>query len=391
MPLYLAEALSRRIGRPVTLADIGLGGEDGHAPPFGSDPIGAVIDVGKADLDRRTMVYSAALLPLSLSYLAEASERGTRVRERGGTVGRAEVDAVRAITEAFHRADEALGGGHGRAAVVQYLITDAAAYCAGRFDRERDRRAMFGAAAELAYLAGWKCHDMGAEGAAQQYYARSLQLAAESDPRGHAAWVLRILAHQALDLGRPHRCAALAERAWDLARGRVDPAAEALFAITAARAHAVGCDHRAAIRAVLYAEDAVTRGDDEQMPRWAVATGPAAATVASHTAKTFTALGDHRRAEAHYTAAAAGRDPATYRRVHALNLAQAAEAQAAQGHADAACATWGTAMTHMEGVTSDRHRQALATMRAHLRTFKRRGVPGAADLDQRSELLIATA
>jgi hypothetical protein len=90
--------------------------------------------------------------------------------------------------------------------------------------------------------------------------------------------------------------------------------------------------------------------------------------------------------------AAVGRDPDSYRRIHALNLAQAAEAQAAQGHADRACSTWGTAVTYMEGVTSDRHRQALANMRSHLRTFKRRGVPGAADLDRRGrELLITTA
>jgi len=388
---YLAEALGRRLGRRVTLADIGLGTEDGTVPPpFGPDPIGSVIDLGKADLDRRNVLFSIAVLPLSLAYLAEAAERGTRVRERGGRVGRAEVDAVREITEAFNRVDETLGGGHGRVAVVQYLITDVAAYCTGYFERERDRRAMFGAAAELAYLAGWKCHDMGAEGLAQQYYTRSLQLASESDARGHAAWALRILAHQALDLGRPQRCSALATRAWDLVRGRVDSATESLFAITAARAYAAGGEHRAAIRAVHCAEDAVGRGDDEQMPHWAAITGPAAATVASHTAKTFTALGDHRRAEAHYVAAAAGRDPENYRRIHALNLAQAAEAQAAQGHADQACATWSTAVTYMEGVTSDRHRQALTTMRAQLRTFRRRDVPGATQLDRRGAELLAT-
>jgi hypothetical protein len=67
------------------------------------------------------------------------------------------------------------------------------------------------------------------------------------------------------------------------------------------------------------------------MPRWAAISGPAAATVASHTAKTFTALGDHRRAEAHYAGAAAARDPGACRRIHALNLAQAAEAKPLKG------------------------------------------------------------
>jgi tetratricopeptide (TPR) repeat protein len=237
---------------------------------------------------------------------------------------------------------------------------------------------------------GWKSHDMAAEGYAQQYYTRALQLAAESDPDAHAAWVLRILAHQALDLGRPQRCATLATRAWDMVHGKTDPATESLFAITAARAHAARRDHRAAIHAVHRAEDCLGRSDDAQLPHWAAITGPAAATVASHTAKTFTALGDHHRAETHYLAAATRRDPHTYRRIHALNLAQAAEAQAAQGQPDQACATWAIAISHMPGVTSERHHQALTAMRAQLRAFTHRGVPGAVELDQRAVDLLAT-
>jgi tetratricopeptide (TPR) repeat protein len=389
MPGYLAEALSRRLRRRVTVADIGLAAEDGQVTPFDPDPIGSVIDLGKADLDRRDVLFSIAVLPLSLTYLAEAAERGKWARTHGGLVGPAEVDAVRTITEAFNRADETLGGGHGRTAVVHYLITDVAAYCAGHFQRDRDRRAMFGSAAELAYLAGWKCHDIGAEGYAQQYYTRALQLANEADPREHAAWVLRIMAHQALDLHRPQRCAALATQAWDMVRGRTDPATEALFGITAARADAARGDHRAAIQAVHRAEDCLDRGHDDQMPHWAAITGPAAATVASHTAKTFTALGDHRRAEAQYLAAAAARPAATYRRIHALNLAQAAEAQAAQGRADDACATWARAINYMAGVNSGRHRQALTTMRTQLRPYIRRRIRGAAELNQQAAEMLA--
>jgi len=395
MPAYLAEALSRRLRRQVTVADIGLAAEDGPVAPFDPEPfdpdlVGSIIDLGKADLERRDMLFSIALLPLSVTYLVEAAERGTRFRQYGGTIGPAEVDAVRAVTAAFNQVDETLGGGHGRAAVVQYLITDVAAYCAGRFQREPDRRAMFGAASEVAYLVGWKCHDMGAEGYAQQYYTRSLQLATESDPRAHAAWVLRIMAHQALDLGRTQRCADLASRAWDMVHGRIDPAAEALFAITAARANAAHHDDRAAVQALHCAEDLLGNGDEEQMPHWATVTGPPAATVASHTAKTFTALGDHRRAETYYLTAAAGRDPQRYRRIYALNLSQAAEARAAQGNAEQACATWATAVNSMPRVTSNRHRRALITMRAQLRVYRRRGVTGAAELDRRAVDLLTT-
>jgi hypothetical protein len=46
----------------------------------------------------------------------------------------------------------------------------------------------------------------------------------------------------------------------------------------------------------------------------------------------------------------------------------------------------------MSGVISNRHRQALTTMRAQLRSYRRRGVPGAAELDQPArDLLLTTA
>ena len=296
---------------------------------------------------------------------------------------------MRTITETFNRADEALGGGHGRAAVVQYLATDVAAYCSGRFRDDADRRAMFGAAAELAYLAGWKAHDIADAGRAQQYYAKSLQLACESDPRGHAAWCGRILAHQALDLGRPDECVALATRAWDLVRGHVDQATEALFSITAARAYAATGDRRRAVRAIQHADESLANGRDDDVPHWAAMAGRATATVTSNAGKTFAALGDHAAAEARFKSAAIARGTDGFRRASALNHAQVADVQAAQGHADRACVSWSAALTHMQGISSERHRQAISNARQHLRTFTRRGVPGAAELDRRCRELLA--
>jgi hypothetical protein len=181
-------------------------------------------------IDRRSVVFSASALPLSLAWLTEAAQRGARARGRGAMIG--------------------------QAAVVQYLVSDVAGYCTGRFRREQDRREMVGAAAELAYLAGWKCHDIGDEGLAQAYYGRALQLATESDPVAHAAWTLRILAHQSLDLGQPHHCQGLATRACDMVRGRTEPAGEALFAITGARAHTANGQRRRAVQAIARADQA---------------------------------------------------------------------------------------------------------------------------------------
>jgi hypothetical protein len=336
-------------------------------------------------------MFSAALLPLAAGWLGEAEARG-RKAQSGGTVmvGAAEVAAVRQITAAFHATDEMVGGGHGRDAVVQYLVSDVAAYLKGRFRSERVRSDMFGAAAELAYLAGWKGHDMSMEGLAQRYYTHALQLAHESGRSDHSAWVLRILAHQALDLGRPQECVDLSQKAWAITRGKVSPAEESLYAITSARALGATGDSRRASATVRTAEKLVAVEGGEPLSSWAGMVGPAPATVASHTAKTWTALGRHGEAAKSYATAARLRDPSGHRRVRALDLAQTAEAQAAQGHAEEACQSWSAAFEHMAGVSSARHRAAVGRAQGYLRQYAHRRVPGAAAVDAQCHELLAS-
>ncbi len=127
--------------------------------------------------------------------------------------------------------------------------------------------------AELAYLAGWKHHDLGQEGAAQRYYQVGYQLACEADPHGHAAWMMRALAHQALSLKQPHHCVDLVEGALTRGLGHVDGQTEALLYITHARAYAVTDEKSAAARALLAAEDALLR-DDVPQPSYSRVSGP---------------------------------------------------------------------------------------------------------------------
>src|SRR5882757_5007938 len=56
---YLAEALSRRVGRTVTLVEIGLRDAEAPAPP-GDDPVVAATDLGRADVDRQRFLAVAA-------------------------------------------------------------------------------------------------------------------------------------------------------------------------------------------------------------------------------------------------------------------------------------------------------------------------------------------
>ncbi|MGC0317726.1 hypothetical protein, partial [Kitasatospora acidiphila] len=225
--------------------------------------------------------------------------------------------------------------------------------------------------------------DLGQEGAAQHYYQVGYQLAVEADPHGHAGWMMRALAHQALSLKQPHHCVALIESALARSIGRVDGQTEALLHITHARAFAATRDKPAAARALLAAENALTRDDDPQ-PSFSLVSGPAAGTVASHMARTLTDLGDHVGTEQQHRAALVRWDAEKYKRVHALTYADLGDSLAAQVRADEAVATWGRALDLMDGMTSDRTRKAILSFRPHLAIYRRRGVPGATDLERRA-------
>ncbi|MEU4999686.1 tetratricopeptide repeat protein [Streptomyces sp. NPDC021622] len=391
---YLAEALSRRAGRIITLAELGWGTPDRNEQDEAeeADPVLAVTNLGRADVERHHFLAIAAFttagVAMPLAYDHEATARMLRARTGTTLVGAEDVDVVRQITTAFSAADERLGGGHGLTTVTAYLADTAAPMLRGRFTTAPLRRAAFGAVAELAYLAGWKHHDLGQEGAAQRYYQVGYQLACEADPHGHASWMMRSLAHQALSLKQPHHCIDLAEAALIGGIGHIDGQTEALLHITHARAYAAIGEKPAAARALLAAEDALLR-DDGPQPSYSRVSGPAAGTVASHTARTLTDLADHVGTEQQHRDALIRWDPVKYRRVHALTYADLGDSLAAQARADEAVAAWSQALTLMEGMTSDRTRKAITSLRSTLAVYQRRGVPGAAELTRRARETLA--
>jgi hypothetical protein len=288
---------------------------------------------------------------------------------------------VRQVTRAFGAADELLGGGHGLSAVAAYLADTAIPLLSARFASEHDRREAFAAAAELTWLLGWKHHDLGQEGAAQAYYRAGFQLAAEADPHGHAAWMTRALAHQALAAGHRRQARDLAA-ALARAAGHTDGATEALLHVTQARTLAPLGEGPAAARALLAAENALARGDRPPVG-YSLLAGPVSGTFASHTARALTEAGDHVGAEARHRAAFASWDLEAFPRVHLLTWTDLGDSPAAQTRADEAVAAWGRALDMAGGMASARSRAALASVRGPLAVYRRRGAPGAAGLEQR--------
>ncbi|MEV6048684.1 hypothetical protein [Streptomyces xanthochromogenes] len=396
-PRFLAVALSRRLGRLLTPADLGLPStaetEDGTIGlSLGADPLDALLPMWRYELDRRhfltTSAYSAAAAALPLSHVRDIAAR-TAAARTGHTVGMAEVAAVRDMINTFSEMDERHGGQHGRSALVTYLRDDVAPLCRARFRTDEVRQQMLSAASRGVHLLGWKSYDAGQQGLAQRYYLQSYALATESGLRGHDGFVMRTMAMQGLKLHRPEHCLGLAETGLNRAKGQVDAQTEALFRVVHAHTLAKSGKHRAALAAAEHARTLLTSAPGDEVPFWALTWGPPAASVYSRTAKVHETIGDHRAAAEQYALAATARPAETYARIVALDLVAGAEMHLKRGSIEQACLTWHQAIDHMGAVRSVRTRKAVSRMRGDLGRFRARGLRCVAELDERGREFLA--
>ncbi|MFI1991651.1 hypothetical protein [Actinoplanes sp. NPDC020271] len=297
--------------------------------------------------------------------------------------GSAQVAAVREVVEAFSRADERFGGGHARPALERYLDTEVAARLRGGFARDTDRRAMTAAAAELTYLAGWKAFDSGAHEPARRHYLHALRLAEDAGDRALTGFVLRAMAHQAVDRGHGQAALDLASAARSHAHGHATPAATALFTILTARGHAATGDRVRALAAIRAAEALLGRSRLAEEPGWIRTSGFTGTSLASQAGQALRDLGDLAGAEERFRTSIATRDGRAYPRIHALTCANLADVQHSRGRPAEAVATWHLALDALPGVTSGRARAAVAAIRQRLREAGPRLPAYAQDLDRR--------
>lgn len=327
------------------------------------DPVALLATLGRSDVDRRDFIRNAAYITAGITIPA-ATIPATRLH-----VGVNDVDSVRQWVTSLADLDERFGGNFGRSTVAEFCATELPPLLEGTFANDTIRRNMFGAAAEAVYLAGWKSHDVGRDGVAQRYFDNALALARIADPHAHTAWVMRIKCHQAFALGHGAEHIDLAEESCRLAKGRVDPYTEALFTITAARAHAAAGNHRQAQSAITITEQLIQRNPDTP-PRWAAPNGPAGgpllARVHNQIGVTLKALGDHAGAEEKARNGLELWNRDTNPRIWAITLARVAQAQHDQGRLDDAVATWKRVLPHLEGINSHRIAKLKATAHTHI-------------------------
>lgn len=276
---FVAQALSNRLGRAVSMTDIGMSSRLDVAPDLGlsyeDSPEGAatvVAQLWQADLDDvRTLVGSApnsgAWADASLSWLVRPGRDELGQRSTGQRVGLSDVEALRATGEAFWHLDNRFGGGHARRALVQFLRSDLVPMLGGSYTEDTGRL-LHAASAEITLTLAWMTYDAGAHGLAQRYFIQALRMAQAADDVLMAASVLDAMSHQATFLRRSREAANLARAARSGTHGHATPTLTAHFLSMEARALSAAGDRPAAERTLGQAVALFERREGHEDPAW---------------------------------------------------------------------------------------------------------------------------
>ncbi|MGW2634267.1 hypothetical protein ACWC2K_33810 [Streptomyces chattanoogensis] len=119
------------------------------------------------------------------------------------------------------------------------------------------------------------------------------------------------MAMQGLKLHRPEHRLGLAETGLSRGKGRVDAQTEPLFRVVHAHTLTKAGQRTAALVEAERASTLLTADPDDEVPFWALAWGPPAASVYSRNAKLYEALSDYRTAAEQYGRAACARPVAS--------------------------------------------------------------------------------
>lgn len=371
VPQLAAEALSRRIGRPVTPGAAGFStAEDGHA---GGDAVGSFTALCReADTARRAAPRQG---PYRVADTAVPSAPGPAPEPAAAGAGGGEAAALHHAADYFAASIETRGGHPARRALSGYLAQEVGPLLAAPCP-PRARRELLMAAARLGFLLARMYEDEQLHGLAQRYYVHAHRLASESGDRITWSMVIRAMSAQAQRLGHLSAALRLAEAAWDAARG--GPGAQQAYAgAQLAVVLARGGDRRGALRALSRAERAAAGPVGAAAP---FDSYPPAA-LQFQTSAALEALGDLPGALGALRRSAAERAD-TDLRGRTLTQARFGHLLLRAGHLDEACAAWEVFLAGRTRLRSGDVERAMCEMRRALRPYRNRR--GAADLLSRT-------
>lgn len=387
VPELIAEAMSRGLRRPVSVADLGLNRAT-PAPPLRGDAASVLTRLAQAEGGRRQVLsvgaYSVAAL--AIPGWAQAVARGPLIGPRlpcsapGATsrlvaapvperLDTQQVVAAEQMIRVFSEMDTAFGGGRARGALATYLAFDVAPWLRTP-GAPALRRRLLAAVTQLTYLAAFMCFDDEHHGLGQRYYRAGLELAAENNDPAAYAVVLRGLSVQARSLGHYQQASQLAETAAMTARGTTGPARQAFFlGQVAVAAAATGARHDA-LTALSAAERRLDRASSAgSAPAGLAMGGYHPASLAHQQAAVQALLGDRKGAISALTESIRHR-PQHERRSRAITHARLAELHLGQGHLEQAVSTWHAFLDDYPHLSSGRATTAMRILRARLRPLR---------------------
>ncbi|MFI8814814.1 MULTISPECIES: DNA-binding protein NsdB [unclassified Streptomyces] len=305
VPEVLAALFTERLGRVVTIEDLGFGrrGRVGKRRDSGTEenPDGlpwapertAVVLTEFTGMDlmlnRRGLVGAGAALAAGSAITgamhdwlhsdpalaADAPRPDDPLhadpagfdRYEAAPVGSQEIEALEHSVEVFRAWDAARGGGLQRKAVVGQL-NEVGGMLAYRHPDHLQRR-LWGVAANLAVLAGWMSHDVGLEPTAQKYFVIAAHAAREGGDRPRAGEALSRAARQMVHLGRPDEALDLMKLAKSGSGDETLPRTQAMLHTIEAWAHAALGRGQAMRRTLGEAEELfVSDKGDVPSPSW---------------------------------------------------------------------------------------------------------------------------
>lgn len=248
VPEFVAAALGERLGRAVSVDEIGMYSRSGANPDLGldfaRDPVDAVRVAATywrtVDRTRRQVISSgfaiAAFATPVTRWLTKPADAPI-AHEGGRRVGRSDLDELWKAADEARLWDSRCGGGNWKASsVTECLRLSAAPLLTGTYT-ENVGRELFAATAELSRVVGWSAVDTGHHDTAQRHFVQALRLARAAGDVESGCYVMATMALQAFLRGYPEQAADMAEGAYERGRGHAAPRVLAFAKLAEARAH----------------------------------------------------------------------------------------------------------------------------------------------------------
>ncbi|MFZ3495570.1 hypothetical protein ACODT5_20495 [Streptomyces sp. 5.8] len=305
VPTVLAALFTERLGRVVTIEDLGFvrqrrtakrqpdgEQENPDGMPWAPERTAAVLtEFTGMDLmlNRRGLMSAGAVLTAGSAIgnamhdwlhtdpaRAKDAHRHTDAfqadsagydRYEAAPIGSQEIEALERSVDVFRAWDASRGGGLQRKAVVGQL-NEVGGMLAYHHPDHLQRR-LWGVAANLAVLAGWMSHDVGLEPTAQKYFVIAAHAAREGGDRPRAGEALSRAARQMVHLGKPNEALDLMKLAQSGSGEQTLPRTRAMLHTIEAWAQAALGKGQAMRRTLGEAEDLfVSTSGDVPPPSW---------------------------------------------------------------------------------------------------------------------------